>query len=261
MSERLRKAFEERKRSGLRPAFIPFLIAGDPTIDATLTHMKELAAEGADVIELGVPYSDPLADGPVIQRAASRALAAGVKMESVFRLVRRARGEGLVTPIVLLTYINPVLQYGPERFFADLAKAGGDGAIIPDLPFEESEEIIKISRQNGTPLIPLVAPTSKERLSKILAEREGFIYAVSSLGVTGARDQLSDHLTSFLQAIRSYTELPVCVGFGLSRREQVESLAPYCDGVIVGSALIRHIEEGGTVNEFTRNFLPPTSKV
>lgn len=256
VSHRLNEAFQLRKEKGDRPAFIPFLMAGDPTLEDTLIYMKALAEEGADVIELGIPYSDPLADGPVIQRAAARALAAGARIEGVFSLIGRARREGFSLPIVLLTYINPVLQYDPERFFTDLEKAGGDGVIIPDLPFEESGNIMEISKRTGISLITLVAPTSKERLGKILSHRDGFIYAVSSLGVTGARDQLSDSLIPFLQAIRSHTSLPICVGFGLSRREQVEALAPHCDGVIVGSALIRQVENGGTVRDFSRLFLP-----
>ncbi|CCQ97858.1 Tryptophan synthase alpha chain [[Clostridium] ultunense Esp] len=256
MTARLMEAFQKRKEKGDRPLFIPFLMAGDPSEKETLIYMKELAQEGADVIELGIPYSDPLADGPVIQMAAAKALAAGMKMEKVFDLIRTAREESVALPIVLLTYINPVLQYGVERFFTHLASAGGDGVILPDLPYEESEQVLNVSRNLGIPLIPLVAPTSKERLAKILSKREGFIYAVSSLGVTGARDHFSENLLPFLQEIRSHSNLPVCVGFGLSKREQVEELSPYCDGVIVGSALIRHLHEGKGIKEFCEAFLP-----
>ncbi len=223
--------------------FIPFLTAGDPSLDVSFDLICALVEAGADLIELGVPYSDPLADGPVIQRAAQRSLAVGTTIGRALSLVRRLREAGVEIPLVLFTYVNPVLRYGVERFFADLAAHGADGAVIPDLPVEENGEAAAAARQNGLHLISLVAPTSDTRIATIGQQASGFLYCVSSLGVTGVRDQLREDLAEFLQTVRAHTKAPIAVGFGISTPEQVRFLAPHADGIIVGSAIVRVIEE------------------
>lgn len=237
---RIGRAFSEK--SG-RAALIPFLNAGDPTFDVSLKLFHAVLQGGADIVEIGTPYSDPLADGPVIQESALRSLQAGFSLPRAFELashLRRQTEQG----IVLFTYINPLLQYTPERFFADAAQSGADGVIVPDLPFEESVEIRRAADHAGIDLIPLVAPTSTdERIAEIAATARGFIYCVSSLGVTGERAKMSDRVQNLVQTARAYSDLPVAVGFGVSRPEQAKLVASYADGVIVGSAFIRRIEQ------------------
>lgn len=221
-------------------AFIPFITAGDPSLELSEKLILALDEVGADVIELGIPYSDPLADGPTIQEAALRSLAAGTRLPDVFDMVRRLRPQ-VGASLVLFTYANPVFQYGIERFFQTAAEIGANGVIIPDLPFEESEEALVIAAEAGVDLIPLVAPTSQERIAKICAKGQGFIYCVAALGVTGVRDTLSDDLPQIVANVRKNTTLPVAVGFGVGTPEQAKTIGQYADGVIVGSAIVKRV--------------------
>lgn len=224
-------------------AMIPFITVGDPSKDVTLQLLIALEKAGADLIELGIPYSDPLADGPVIERASARALKHKITIDDGLELAQQARQAGAQIPYVLFTYYNPVLQYGLERFFQALESHDVSGVIIPDLPVEESEPVRTIADQYGVHLVPLVAPTSKERIAKIVEHGRGFIYCVSTLGVTGMRDSFDDSVDRFLEEVRTSTSLPIAVGFGISQAEHVERFRPYCDGVIVGSAIVRKVEE------------------
>lgn len=235
---RIDRLFADRTRK----RFIPFLTVGDPSLEATFQLAHGLVEAGADLLELGVPYSDPLADGPTIQRASQRALANGVTIKDALELVERLRQSGMETPLVLFTYINPVLQYGIDRLFADLAAKGADGIVIPDLPVEENAPAVKAATAHGLHVISLVAPTSEERVRTIGEQATGFLYCVSSLGVTGARASLSEDLADFLQRVRSSTKAPTAVGFGISTPGQVKAVAPHTDGIIVGSAIVMEIE-------------------
>lgn len=234
--------FAQLKEEG-RTAFLPFLTVGDPDIDTTLDVIIALEQAGADIIELGVPYSDPLADGPVIQRASQRALQNELTIIDCITLVSRAREAGVRMPFVLFSYYNPVLQIGVERFFDLLAEHDVSGALIPDLPLEEAEEAMRLAKQRHIHMIPLVAPTSHERIAKITSQASGFIYCVSSLGVTGERAQFHEGVDDFLSTVKQSTSLPIAIGFGISSREQYAHFSGLCDGIIVGSAIIRQIEE------------------
>ncbi|MBQ4898464.1 tryptophan synthase subunit alpha [Paenibacillus sp. Marseille-P2973] len=238
----MEKTFSDLKAKG-ETALIPFISVGDPDPETTVDIIVELERAGADVLELGVPYSDPLADGPVIQRASERALVRQITIESCIDTARKARERGVNMPFVLFTYYNPVLQTGLDRFFGLLQEAGISGLIIPDLPFEESEEVLRLADQANILLVPLVAPTSSSRISMILSRARGFVYCVSSLGVTGERSAFHQNVDEFIQSVRAQTKLPVAVGFGISNREQAERFAKICDGVVVGSAIVRKIEE------------------
>ncbi|MEK3748837.1 tryptophan synthase subunit alpha [Paenibacillus sp. FSL E2-8871] len=226
-----------------RTALIPFLTVGDPDLETTLAIIAELEAAGADILELGVPYSDPLADGPVIQRASARALRGEVHLRTCMETALKARQAGSSLPFILFSYYNPILQMGLDTFFAELNAHEISGLIIPDLPVEESEEMRRRSSEVGVNLIPLVAPTSSERIAKIVSGASGFIYCVSSLGVTGERSTFHADVEAFIDSVRQATDLPVAVGFGISNGEQVARFAQICDGVVVGSAIVRKIEE------------------
>lgn len=234
--------------------FIPFIVAGDPHPDVTVEIALTLQESGASIIELGIPYSDPLADGPTIQRASGRALKNGVTLENSMNLVSVMRKKGLKIPVIIFTYYNPVLQLGEENFFALARQNGIDGLLVPDLPFEESEDLRRKCENEGLKFISLVAPTSSSRIEKIASNAQGFLYCVSSLGVTGVRNSLNNEVYSFLQEVKRYSNIPVAVGFGISNSSQVEALKDHCDGVIMGSALIQKIEEylPELVNEETR---------
>ncbi|HZG78322.1 MAG TPA: tryptophan synthase subunit alpha [Paenibacillus sp.] len=236
-------AFARLKAEG-RTALIPFLTIGDPDLDASLALIREMEAAGADMIELGVPYSDPLADGPVIQRASQRALRGKLTtILDVMVIARRAKEAGSKLPFILFTYYNPILQLGFDRFF-DLAQANNiSGMIVPDLPIEEDEEFRALAETHGLHLIPLVAPTSSQRVSRIAKKARGFVYCVSSLGVTGERATFASDIDAFLDTVRSATDVPIAIGFGISNREQVARFESRCDGVIVGSAIVRKVEE------------------
>ena len=233
-----------RLRAKGEMALIPYLTAGDPSLEVTRELVIEAEARGADLIELGFPFSDPLADGPVIQRASQRALASGVTLLGVLDLAKDLR-QRVQSPLILMTYLNPLLAHGLEAVTKEIG-AGFDGLIIPDLPLEESGPLNAAARQARLDLIFLVAPTSgRERIQRIARRTRGFLYAVSLMGVTGPRAALPTDLIAYLEAIRTVTDKPVSVGFGISRAEQVRALAPHVDGVIVGSAVVRIVEEGG----------------
>ncbi|WP_198510311.1 tryptophan synthase subunit alpha [Bacillus solitudinis] len=221
--------------------FIPFITAGDPTADVTVDIALTLQEAGASILELGIPYSDPLADGPTIQAASKRALSKGMTLERALHLVPKMRERGLTIPVVIFTYYNPLLQYGEERFTAQAEELGIDGILVPDLPFEESEELSALCARHQLSLISLVAPTSKQRIIKIAEKAQGFLYCVSSLGVTGARSQLDPRVYDFLKTVREASHVPIAVGFGISSNDQVQVMKEHADGVVVGSALVSTI--------------------
>lgn len=227
-------------------AFIPFITCGDPDLDTTYDVVLSAVANGADLIELGIPFSDPTAEGPVIQGANIRALAGGVTTDKVFDLVRKLRGEGGVTiPLVFMTYANVVFSYGSDRFIKTCSEIGIDGLIIPDIPFEEKEEFEPFCAKYDVDLISMIAPTSADRISKIAREAKGFIYIVSSMGVTGVRSSFSTELESVVAKIRENTSVPCAIGFGISNPEQAEKMSKLADGVIVGSAIIKILAAEG----------------
>ncbi len=224
-----------------KTALIPFLTVGDPDAATTIEIIRQLEEAGADMIELGVPYSDPLADGPVIQRASGRALRHGITITECIQVAEDARKAGIKLPFVLFTYYNPVFQMGLENFFELIGRKEISGLIIPDLPIEEDGELRAMAEAANIHLIPLVAPTSKERIARITGLARGFIYCVSSLGVTGVRSDFHSGIDTFLSDVRQSTELPIAIGFGISSREHVERFSKQCDGVVVGSAIVRKL--------------------
>lgn len=225
-------------------AFIGFLTAGDPTIDKTVEYILAMEEAGCDLIEIGIPFSDPMAEGVVIQDANVRALKHNTTTDDVFDIVRRVRLQTDV-PLVFLTYINPVFFYGYEKFFKRCNELGIDGIISPDLPYEEKGEIAEIAQKNDVDVISLIAPTSKERIQMIAGEASGFIYVVSSLGVTGMRSEIKTDLGAIISDIRDVTDIPVAVGFGINTPDQAREIGNIADGVIVGSAIVKIIEENG----------------
>lgn len=238
------KAFKNTK------AFIPFLTGGDPTIDKTEEYIYKMVEAGADIIEIGIPFSDPIAEGPVIQEANIRALKNGATPERIFEMVERIRTKTQV-PIVFLTYLNPVFNYGYDKFFARCKKAGVDGIIIPDMPFEEKGELTEEAKKNGVDIISLIAPTSADRIQMIAKEAQGYVYVVSSLGVTGMRSEIKTDLKSIIDLVKQATDVPAAVGFGINTPEQAAEISKISDGVIVGSAIVKIIEKYGenTANE------------
>lgn len=232
------KAFENGK------AFIPFITCGDPDLKTTAAAVRAAVKNGADLIELGIPFSDPTAEGPVIQAANLRALSGGVKTDMVFDLVRELRTD-VTVPMVFMTYANVVFSYGAEKFISTCAEAGIDGLILPDIPYEEKDEFLPVCRKYGVDLISLIAPTSENRIGMIAREAEGFIYLVSSLGVTGTRTEFSTDLDSIVRVIRENTSVPVAIGFGISTPEQAKRMASVADGAIVGSAIIKLLAKYG----------------
>jgi tryptophan synthase alpha chain len=238
---RIEKKFAELKSEG-RKGFIPYVTAGDPTLDATLKLVPALEKAGADIIELGVPFSDPIADGPVIQRATERALHNGVTLRDVLRLAGEIRKTSDV-PLVLFSYFNPLLNYGLEKLAIDAIGAGFDGVLASDLTVEESDQFARVMRSAGLNTVFLVAPTSSpERMKKIAKASNGFLYAVSRTGVTGEQNELEQDLKRFLQALRSHTNSPIAVGFGISRPEHVRAVWQQADAAIVGSSIVKEIE-------------------
>lgn len=246
MASRITKRFAELRAAG-ELGIVAYITAGDPTLDATLQFVLALAEAGADAIELGVPFSDPLADGPTIQRASERALKAGATLAGVLELARRIRKSSQV-PLVLFSYYNPILQMGLEKFAKAAADAGADGVLATDLTPEESEEYRRILHSHGLDTIFLAAPTSSgERLKIISAASSGFLYLISRTGVTGAKDSLSEELPGLLRRVRQFTELPVAVGFGISLPGHVSVLGGLADAAVVGSALVAEIEKAASV--------------
>lgn len=225
-------------------AFIPFITCGDPNLKTTAAVVRAAVANGADLVELGIPFSDPTAEGVVIQAANLRALQGGVTTDKVFDMVRDLRGDVKV-PMVFMTYANVVFSYGADKFISTCADVGIDGLILPDLPFEEKGEFLPYCRKYGVDLISLIAPTSENRIAMIAREAEGFVYIVSSLGVTGVRSEIKTDLTSIVAAVRANTKIPCAVGFGISTPAQAKQMATLSDGAIVGSAIIKLLAKHG----------------
>ncbi len=246
----IRKAFENGK------AFIPFVTCGYPDLETTGKIVREMVANGADLIELGIPFSDPTAEGPVIQGANIKALENGVTTDIIFDFVRELRKDVKI-PMIFMTYANVVFSYGAEKFISTSSEIGIDGIIIPDMPFEEKNEFQPICRKYGVDLISMIAPTSKERIAMIAREAEGFLYIVSSLGVTGTRSEITTDLNSIVKVVRENTDIPCAIGFGISTPEQAHKMAEVSDGAIVGSAIIKLISKYGNdaanaVGEYVR---------
>ncbi|MCL2066205.1 MAG: tryptophan synthase subunit alpha [Treponema sp.] len=225
-------------------AFIGFITGGDPCMEKTREFAMEMIRAGADLIEIGIPFSDPIAEGPVIQEANIRALRGGATVEKLFTLVEDLRKETKI-PLVFLTYFNPVFHYGLEAFFKRAAKSGLDGIIIPDLPFEEQPPVREAAGRYGIDLISLIAPTSEARIKEIAAAASGFIYIVSSMGVTGVRSSISTDIASIAKAVKQVTKTPAAIGFGIHTPEQAAQMAQIADGVIVGSAIVKIVAERG----------------
>lgn len=245
------EAFKNKK------AFIPFVTCGDPDLDTTKNILRQLVQNGADLIELGIPFSDPTAEGPVIQGANIRALKNGITTDDIFLMVSEIRNE-IPVPMVFMTYANVIFSYGMDRFFEKCKETGMDGVILPDVPFEEKEEFVISSEKSGIDYISMVAPTSEDRIAKIASEAKGFIYIVSSLGVTGTRTSINTNVKSLVEKIRQVTDVPCAVGFGISTPEQAKEMSEISDGAIVGSAIVRIIEKYGKdapihVGEFVKN--------
>ena len=234
----IRKAFEKGK------AFIPFITCGDPDLETTGAAVRAAVENGADLIELGIPFSDPTAEGPVIQGANLRALNGGITTDKIFDFVRELR-QDVKIPMVFMTYANVVFSYDAERFISTCKEIGIDGLILPDVPYEEKDEFLPLCRKYGVDLVSLIAPTSENRIAMIAKEAEGFLYIVSSLGVTGTRSEIKTDLASIVDVVRQNTEIPCAIGFGISTPEQAEKMAGIADGAIVGSAIVKLIAQYG----------------
>lgn len=234
----IKKSFENGK------AFIAFITCGDPDLETTAVAVKAAVENGADLIELGIPFSDPTAEGPVIQGANIRALSGGVTTDKIFAFVRELRRDVKV-PMVFMTYANVLFSYGAEKFISTCRDIEIDGLILPDLPFEEKQEFLPICHKYGVDLVSLIAPTSENRIAMIAKEAEGFLYIVSSLGVTGTRNEIKTDLASIMKVVRENTDVPCAIGFGISTPEQAKKMADISDGAIVGSAIIKLLEKYG----------------
>lgn len=235
---KIKQAFENGK------AFIAFVTCGDPDLETTAAAVRAAVENGADLIELGIPFSDPTAEGPVIQGANLRALNGGITTDDIFAFVKKLR-QDVKVPMVFMTYANVVFSYGAERFLAACKEAEIDGLILPDLPFEEKEEFHPICKHYDVDLISLVAPTSQNRIAMIAKEAEGFLYIVSSLGVTGTRSEITTDLSTIVDVVKQNTDIPCAIGFGISTPEQAKKMADISDGAIVGSAIIKLLEKYG----------------
>lgn len=248
--EKLAAKFNQLNQKGEK-ALITFITAGDPDLPNTVKLISTLKGAGADIIELGVPFSDPVADGPVIQRASARSLAAGTNLRQIIQMVADVSDE-VKLPLVLMSYYNPILQYGLARFCSDAANAGLAGIIIPDLPFEESRELISYTEKTGLAYIPLVTPTTnRARLELILSSGSGFVYCVTVTGVTGTSQDITGGISQLAQGVRALTGLPIVAGFGIATPQQAYMVAEHCDGVVVGSALVKLVEEMGDNSFYT----------
>lgn len=234
----IKNAFDHGK------AFIGFVTGGDPSIEKSEEYILKMVEAGCDLIEIGIPFSDPIAEGPVIQDANIRALSAGTTTEKIFELAANVRRQTEV-PLVFLTYLNPVYKYGYDNFCARCEEAGVNGMIIPDMPYEEKTELTEAAKKYGVDIISLIAPTSEERIKKIAADATGFVYVVSSMGVTGMRSEIKTDLNAIVSAVKDATDVPAAVGFGVNTPEQAAKIAQIADGVIVGSAIVKIIEKYG----------------
>jgi len=240
MTDMFQKVFDTPEKK----AFIAFITAGDPDADSSVKFILEMERAGADLIEIGIPFSDPTAEGVVIQNANIRSLKNGMTTDGVFDIVKRVREVSKV-PLAFMTYVNPVFHYGYDRFFSRCEELGVGGIIIPDVPFEERDEVAAPAAAHNVAVISMISPTSDERIKSIASEAEGFIYVVSSMGVTGVRSEFSTDLASIVSGIRKATDVPCAIGFGISTPEQAKKMAKISDGAIVGSAIVRIIEEHG----------------
>ena len=238
MNKKITEAFSRGK------AFIPFVTCGDPSLDVTEKIVNAMVEAGADLIELGIPFSDPTAEGPVIQGANLRALSGGVTTDKVFDMVEKIR-KNTDVPMVFMTYANVVFSYGTERFCKRAQEVGMDGLILPDVPYEEKEEFAEVADKYGLDLISLIAPTSHERIATIAKDAEGFVYCVSSLGVTGMRSQITTDIGAMVKLVKAQKDIPCAVGFGISTPEQAKKMAVQADGIIVGSAIVKLCESYG----------------
>ena len=225
-------------------AFIPFITCGDPDLETTAKLVRAAAENGADLIELGIPFSDPTAEGPVIQEANERALRAGTTTDKVFALVRDLRRD-VTIPMVFMTYANVVFSYGTDRFLKNCVDAGIQGLILPDIPFEEKDEFDPACKAHGLELVSLIAPTSEDRIGRIAREAEGFVYCVSSLGVTGVRSEITTDIAAMVRLVKQEKDIPCAVGFGISTPEQAKAMAAQAGGVIVGSAIMKLVAQHG----------------
>lgn len=248
---RIGEAFNKGK------AFIPFITCGDPDLETTGRIVRLMSESGADIIELGIPFSDPTAEGPVIQAANMRALSGNITTDKIFDFVRELR-KNVAVPMVFMTYANVVFSYGSEKFIKTCSETGIDGLILPDLPYEEKDEFYPICERHGIDLISLIAPTSNDRISMIAKEARGFVYVVSSLGVTGERSKITTDLGQIIKLVRESTDIPCAVGFGISTPKQAEEIGRLADGVIIGSAIVKIIEKYGRdslpyVEEYVRS--------
>lgn len=247
--KRLDKTFSALRDAG-KKALVTFTMAGDPDADTSLALLHEIVASGADIIEIGVPFSDPMADGPAVQAAGLRALHTGMTLKGVFDIVEKFRSKNKDTPIVLMGYLNPFLKYGEDEFIYKCKDLGVDGLIIVDLPPEESASIIKKAQQNNIALIRLIAPTSDtKRLPKILQDASGFLYYVSIAGVTGTKTADADAVEKHFAEIRTMTDLPIVAGFGIRTPDDAARFAAFADGVVVGSAIVQNIEQNQSAND------------
>ena len=244
---KIREAFSGGK------AFIPFITGGDPDLETTEKLLYTLYEAGADIIEIGIPFSDPIAEGPVIEAADERALKAGCTVEKLFELVTRVRAD-IKAPLLFMTYYNPIFARGVSKFTERCAACGIDGLIVPDLPFEERDELLEPCASCGIELISLIAPTTEARIADIAKNSEGFLYCVSSLGVTGVRREFDDSAERMVTQVRCASDIPCAVGFGVSTPEQARNIAGFADGVIIGSAIVRVVAEHG------RNCIEPISR-
>jgi tryptophan synthase alpha chain len=247
---KIQDAFHRKK------AFIAYLMAGDPNLSVSAEYILAAQEAGADMVEIGIPFSDPVAEGEVIQAACARALEAGTRLDGIFMMVDSIKDKMRI-PMVFMTYANPVFVYGYEKFFARCAQIGICGVIIPDMPFEEQGEAKEKANKHGIEIVTLIAPTSEKRIEEIARNAQGFIYLVSSMGVTGVRNQITTDISAMTAEIRKYTDIPVAVGFGISTPEQARDFSAIADGVIVGSAIVRIIgqygsEAGKTLREYIR---------
>lgn len=248
---RIDEVFKNKK------AFIPFVTAGDPSLEITKQLVISMAKAGADLIEIGIPFSDPVAEGPVIQEADYRALSAGTTTDKIFDIVASIR-KTIDTPIAFMTYVNPIYTYGTKRFLENCKKVGVDALIVPDVPFEETDELKPYCEENGITLISMIAPTSMDRIKMIAKEAEGFIYCVSSMGVTGVRSVISSNVEAMIKTVKEVKDIPCAIGFGISTPEQAFHMAKISDGVIVGSAIVKIVAQYGNacvpyVEEYVRN--------
>ena len=255
---RIDERFEMLKKEG-RKAFIPYICGGDPTLEETEKIIYALEEAGCDVIELGVPFSDPVADGPVIQEASARALNAGFKIDKYFETVKNIRKKSQI-PMVAMVYYSTIFGYGKEKFIKNAIEAGLDGMIIPELPYEETDEIMPLLEGTEFYLIPFVSVTSKDRIPMLVENAKGFIYCISSLGVTGEREFFDERVQAYVDSVKKHTDTPVCIGFGISTRKDVTNFNKYADGVIVGTALVKKINENINNLEVVKDFIKELTK-